>query len=324
MVISGPSFYIGVSIAEKLKLPYVQAYLQPLQPTTEFPSALFPMPFTGGRALNYLSHVIGGQSMWQMMRPVINDARRDVLNLQPHTLIGPWPEVLRQRLPIIHGYSEQVLPKPHDWPAFMHVTGYWFLREQGWMPPRDLLDFLADGPPPVYVGFGSMVDRDPERMTTIAVDALRYSGLRAVFLRGWGGLQQTDLPSNVFMIDHAPHEWLFPRMAAIVHHGGAGTTAASIRAGVPSIIVPFFGDQPFWADRVARLGVGTAPLARKTLTGAQLAGAIDRAVGSSELRAKAMMLGERIRAEDGVRRAVEIIEAHAHESGITIDEVIYA
>jgi len=262
--------------------------------------------------------------MWQMMRPIINEARRDVLNLQPYRVIGPWPEMLRTRMPVVYGYSEQVLPKPRDWPDFIHVTGYWFLHEHGWTPPRDLLDFLADGSPPVYIGFGSMVDRDPERITEIALNALRYSGQRAIFLRGWGDLQQADLPPNVFMIDNAPHEWLFPRMAAVVHHGGAGTTAAAIRAGVPSIVVPFFGDQPFWGDRVALLGVGTAPLARKTLTGAQLAGAIDRAISDNNIRANAAALGERIRVEDGVARAVEIIEAYARERGVPVDETVFA
>jgi UDP:flavonoid glycosyltransferase YjiC (YdhE family) len=324
LIISGSSFYIGVSIAEKLELPYVQAYVQPVHPTTEFPSALFPTPFKGGSMFNYLTHVVGGQSMWQMLRPIVNDARREVLSLDPYPLMGPWLEMIRQQLPIVYGYSGHVLPKPHDWPDCMHVTGYWFLREQGWTPPQQLLDFLADGPSPVYIGFGSMVDRDPERMTEIALDALRYSGQRAIFLRGWGGLQQTDLPSSVFMIDQAPHEWLFPRMAAIVHHGGAGTTAASIRAGVPSIIVPFFGDQPFWADRVSALGVGIAPLARKTLNGAQLAGAIDRALRNVELRTKATALGERVRAEDGVTHAVGLIEAYAQARGIARDETVYA
>ncbi len=323
LVITGPSFYMGVSIAEKLNLPYVQAYLQPVQPTTEFPSVLFPTPFKGGPVYNYLTHLVGGHSMWHMMRPIINEARRDVLNLQPYPLLGPWPEMLRQQQPVINGFSELVLPKPRNWPDFMHVTGYWFLQENGWTPLHDLLAFLADGPPPVYIGFGSMVDRDPERMTEIALDALRYSGQRAIFLRGWGGLQQADLPANVLMIDQAPHDWLFPRMAAVVHHGGAGTTAAAMRACVPSIIVPFFADQPFWADRVASLGVGIGPLSRKTLSGAQLAGAIDRAVNDNGLRARVTELGQRIQSEHGVARAVEIIEGHAQQHGVLVDEMVY-
>jgi UDP:flavonoid glycosyltransferase YjiC (YdhE family) len=323
LIITGPSFYIGVSIAEKLNLPYVQAYMQPFHPTTEFPSVMFPTPFKGGRAFNYLTHILGGQSMWHMLRPVINDARRDELDLPPYPLGGLRAEMLRSQQPVVHGYSEHVLPKPRNWPHFLYVTGYWFLREQGWSPPQELLDFLADGPPPVYAGFGSMIDRDPQRMTDIALDAVRFSGQRAIFLRGWGGLQQTDLPSNVLMIDHAPHEWLFPRMGAVVHHGGAGTTAAGLRAGVPSVIVPFFADQPFWADRVATLGAGIAVPSRKTLTGTHLGEVIARAVHDRQLRERAVVLGEKIRAEDGVAAAVEIIEAYARKQGIATGEAMY-
>src|SRR5690606_8488822 len=153
--------------------------------------------------------------------------------------------------------------------------------------------------PPVYVGFGSMASTDPERMTEIVLSAIKRSGQRAIFLTGWGGLSQSDLPDDVFKIESAPHDWLFPRMAAIVHHGGAGTTAASLRSGKPTIVLPFFGDQPFWGQRVEKLGVGRQ-IERKKLTAETLAQAIAMATGDITLRERAAALGERIRAEDGV------------------------
>jgi len=324
LVISGPSFYIGVSIAEKLNLPYIQAYLQPIHPTTEFSSALFPAPIKGGRIFNYLTHAVGGQSMWHIMRPIVNEARRDVLHLPPYSPIGPWPEMQRQKLPVVYGYSRHVLPKPGNWHDFAHVTGYWFLQEKVWTPPQTLVDFLDDGPPPVYIGFGSMVDRDPQRMTELVLEALKYSNRRAILLRGWGGLRERDLPPHALMIDQASHEWLFPRMAAVVHHGGAGTTAAAFRSGTPSIVVPFFADQPFWAERVATLGVGVGPLPRKHLTSAKLAGAIDRATSDQTMRERAVALSVEIRAEDGVARAVEVMKAYAQRIGILSTELATA
>ena len=168
-------------------------------------------------------------------------------------------------------------------------------------------DFLEAGSPPVYIGFGSMSSREPEATTRLVIEALRRVGQRAILLSGWGGLQKTDLPDMVFMGESLPHAWLFPRVAAVVHHGGAGTTAAGLRAGVPSITVPFFGDQPFWGRRIAELGVGPEPIPRRRLTVERLASAIQQAVGDDGMRLRAAKLGARIRAEDGIAGAVEII-----------------
>ncbi len=184
IILGGPAFYIAQSVAEKLQLPFIQAYLQPLHPTTEFPSALFPMPFQGGRVLNYLSHSLGGQSFWQLMRPVVNEARRTFLDLPPLSLFGPFPEMIRRELPVLYGYSPSVLPKPRKWGDHLHVTGYWFLDDAQWAPPATLTNFLAAGPAPVYIGFGSMVVRDPRRMTDIVLRALKQSGQRGIMQRG--------------------------------------------------------------------------------------------------------------------------------------------
>jgi sterol 3beta-glucosyltransferase len=260
IIFAGPAFYIGHSIAEKLGVPYIQAYLQPLHPTGEFPSALFPLPFEGGRVFNYATHMAAGMGFWGLMRPVVNAARRDFLGLPPLSRAGPFAQLLRERRPVLYGYSPALLPKPRSWPDFIHVTGFWFLDQGRWAALADLEAFLDDGPPPVYIGFGSMVGSDPARLTEAVLGALSRSGARGLLLSGWGGLAQADLPESIFQVEHAPHGWLFPRVAAVVHHGGAGTTAAGLRAGRPTVIVPFFGDQPFWGRIVAARGVGPQPI----------------------------------------------------------------
>lgn len=307
LIISGPSYYFGTSVAEKLNIPFVQAYVQPIHPSGEFPSTIFPTPLKGGAAFNWLTHIAGGMTFWSLLRPVVNQARRDHFQLPPIGRMGPFPEQTRQRLPAVYGFSEAVIPRPRNWADFLHITGYWFLDEPGWVPPADLTDFLEAGPAPVYIGFGSMADRNPERMTEIALGALRRAGKRGILLTGWGGLSQSDLPDDVFKNDAAPHSWLFPRMAAVVHHGGAGTTAAGLRAGKPTVIVPFFGDQPFWADRVRLLGVGE-PVSRKVLSAETLGAAISRVTADTNIMNRAAALGERIRSEDGVGVASAIID----------------
>jgi len=307
VIVTGSAFYFGTSVAEKLGVPYIQAYVQPVHPTGEFSSALFPVTTIDQWAVNYLTHYVGGMMIWQLMRPLVNDARREFLHIGPTSVTGPFVESLRKRLPVVYGFSPAVIPRPRNWPDFVHVTGHWFLDYPEYEPPADLMAFLEAGPPPVYVGFGSMASTDPERMTEIVLSAIKRSGQRAIFLTGWGGLSQSDLPDDVFKIESAPHDWLFPRMAAIVHHGGAGTTAAGLRAGLPTIICPFLGDQPFWGRRVHALGVGPAPIPQKRLNADNLAEAIRAATTDSAMRARAAALGERIRAEDGVGNAVAIV-----------------
>ncbi|NEO00729.1 MAG: glycosyltransferase family 1 protein, partial [Moorea sp. SIO3I7] len=168
---------------------------------------------------------------------------------------------------------------------------------------------LDAGNPPVYVGFGSMAGRDPQRLTEIVIEGLQQANVRGIIATGWGGLAVDDLPDSIFKIDSAPHDWLFPRMAAVVHHGGAGTTAAGLRAGRPTIICPFFVDQPFWGDRVHALGVGSKPIPQKTLTAEKLATAIREVTTNQTIRQNAEALGKQIRDEDGIANAIAIIES---------------
>lgn len=294
------------SIAEKLDIPVIQAYVFPITPTRAFPSPLTPtLPF--GNLLNRLSFLPMRQMLWHSARAG-DVATRKELEMPRGSFFGPYGALARRQVPTLYGYSQHVLPPATDWDAHHHVTGYWFLEPApDWVPPADLVAFLQAGAPPVYIGFGSMGNRNPEETTRLALKALALSGQRGVLASGWGGLSGSDLPDTVHMLKSVPHSWLFPQMAAVVHHGGAGTTAAGLQAGVPSIVIPFFGDQPFWGQRAAALGVGPVPTPKKRLTAEKLAQSITQAVSDAGMRQRAAALGEKIRAENGAARAASLI-----------------
>jgi sterol 3beta-glucosyltransferase len=300
--------FVGLALAEKLEVPLLQTYIFPFTPTSAFPAILFPPVIAKlGGYVNRLSHQLFRQMMWQGSRQGDRLARSQVLDLPAAPFFGPYDTVGSRRYPIVYGFSPTVIPKPSDW-RNTHITGYWFLDEApDWQPPTALLAFLEQGAPPVYVGFGSMGSRHPEQTADLVLQAIARTGQRAILQSGWGGLSKTDLPDNVFVVDSVPHAWLFPRVAAVVHHGGAGTTAAGLRAGVPNIVIPFFGDQPFWGRRVAELGVGPAPIPRKQLTAERLTAAIHQAVTDRAMQKRAADLGAKIRAEDGITNVVAIV-----------------
>ena len=301
---------MGFSIAEKLKIPLVQAFVYPFTPTSEFPSPLTPK-LSFGRLFNRASFHAMRQLIWQSGRMGDVTVRR-ALGLKRGSFFGHYRQENRLKLPVLYGFSRYVIPKPADWGTHHHVTGYWFLDPSpNWQPPQPLVSFLEAGSPPVYVGFGSMGSRNPEETLKTTLKALALSGQRGVLASGWGGMNQTDLPETVYMLPSIPHSWLFPKMATVVHHGGAGTTSAGLRAGVPTIITPFMGDQAFWGHRIAQLGVGTKPIPRKKLTAEALANAIRESITSTTMRQKVKELGEKIRAEDGMMNARVLIEQFA-------------
>jgi UDP:flavonoid glycosyltransferase YjiC (YdhE family) len=302
--------FVGLSLAEKLGLPLLQAYYIPFTPTKAYPSFLFPKlsSWLGG-SLNRLSHHLTRQIMWQAFRSADRLARQKVLGLPAAPFWGPFNANCAQHYPILYGFSPSVIPPSPDWDNTIHITGYWFLDPAAdWTPPSALMEFLQAGPPPVYVGFGSMSNRKPEETADLVLQALTRTKQRAVLLSGWGGLRKADLPNSVLMVDSIPFSWLFPRVAAVVHHGGAGTTAAGLRAGVPSVVIPFFGDQPFWGQRIAELGVGPEPIPRRKLTVERLAQAIQKALTDQTMRQRAANLGAKIQTEDGIARAVAVVQ----------------
>jgi UDP:flavonoid glycosyltransferase YjiC (YdhE family) len=300
-LILGPTLgFLPRHIGEHLGVPWALIHFQPSEPTGAFPHPFVPQARAFGPWANRASFLAVDQIAWQLSRPFINPWRDEALGLPRLPLRGRRTD----GGPVLACFSPVVVPRPRDWGSNVHLTGYWFLDEPGWEPPAELAEFLAAGPAPVYVGFGSMVPKDAE-MTAMAVrTALKLAGVRGIVQ---GDPETSD--EDVFAVRDVPHSWLFPRMAAVVHHGGAGTTAAGLRAGVPTVVCPFFGDQPYWGERVAALGAGPAPLPFRALTVPRLASKIRRAVRDRGMADRAADLGHRIRAEDGVARAQQIIDS---------------
>ncbi|MGW7621188.1 glycosyltransferase [Streptomyces antimycoticus] len=278
---------------EAYGIPVIGTYLAPACATREFPLAGAP----GGDDLGPDGNLAAGLR-------VLADAGA----LQAGAVAG-----LRTRLglptaasqqtgadirPVFHGFSPLVVPRPADWPPQVEVAGYWWpARPRDWRPPAELVDFLRAGPPPVFIGFGSMAPGEGERLGELVTAAVARAGVRAVVQTGWAGLAAAG--DDVLTVGDLPHDWLFPRTAAVVHHAGAGTTAAGLRAGVPAVPVPAMADQPFWAARLHRLGVAPRPLPFDALTAESLGAAITTCLTEPALRRRAAELAHAIGAEDG-------------------------
>jgi UDP:flavonoid glycosyltransferase YjiC (YdhE family) len=312
LLLCSPFVYDALrALGEQWSVPIYPVCAQPLTRTRTFSSSVLLSSFNLGGVGNWLTHVLFEQVMWQSLRSTVNNGRQTIWNLPPLPFTGDMRWLYQDQQLVLYAYSSAVVPRPADWCNAKVVTGYWFLDcPSQWHPPADLVDFLQSGPPPVYVGFGSMMDNDVQQTTDIVLQTLTQSRQRGVLAAGWGGLSRRDLPDHVFMIDDVPHDWLFPQMAAVVHHGGAGTTAAGLRAGVPAVIVPFFADQPFWGNRVAALNVGPKPILHRQLSVERLTQAMNEATHNPEMRRRAAALGVAIRAEDGVGTAVNALHQH--------------
>jgi sterol 3beta-glucosyltransferase len=296
----------GVHIAESLKVPCLWCFLQPFSRTRDFPSALIPSTFSLGPVYNRLSYFAVEQATWQPWRAVINRWRREMLRLPSVRFTGPYSKL--DHAHILYGFSPRVVPPPADWPRTHRITGYWFLPEPSdWKPSTELTRFLEAGSPPVYIGFGSPGTRRPLQALSIITRTLDASGLRAVMAlpRDIGA----TLPPNILPIAHVPHAWLLPRMAAVVHHGGAGTTGTGLRTGVPTLIVPLAVDQFFWGKRVEALGVGPRPIPQRALDVDALAAALHQATHDAALRSRAQALGQVLQNENGIERAVKVIRS---------------
>jgi sterol 3beta-glucosyltransferase len=312
LILYPPIGFLGEHLGERLGVPRALIHFQPAQPTRAFPHPLLPQARFLGPLGNEWSFRVFDQLTWQLLRPILNPWRRQSLGLPGLPLQGPMRRVRHARQPVLCCFSPAVVPRPADWPSHVHLTGYWFLNPApDWTPAPLLADFVSAGPPPVYVGFGSMVPSDPAETQAIVRAALRRAGVRGVVLAPPPHASSSD--DDVFVVDDVPHTWLFPRMAAVVHHGGAGTTAAGLRAGAPTVVCPFFGDQAYWGERVAALGAGPKPLPIRRLTVDGLAAAIRQAVGDVRIRRRAVDLGHRIAADNGVANACAALNGTALE-----------
>jgi sterol 3beta-glucosyltransferase len=304
----------GVEIADRLGIPMAFAFPFPYAPTRDFPTFFSTNQLSFGRAYNHWSHRGSLGFGWQIYGPPLNRWRAKHFGLPPlRTCIDMLESRRHVDAPTLYAFSSSVVQRPSDWRPSDHITGYWFLEPPAeWRPNADLAEFLASGPPPIYVGFGSMPHRTPERNTRNVLRALELSGQRGVLMVGGGGaITRMPASRDVFFLNSAPHGWLFPQMAAVVHHGGAGTTAAVLRSGVPGILSPISYDQFTWAHYVKKIGVGLRAPQLQRMSAERLAKLIDEATGDRALRARAEALGRRIRAENGVANAVEVIERYA-------------
>jgi UDP:flavonoid glycosyltransferase YjiC (YdhE family) len=309
-----PGGLYGYDLAEKLNIPMLGAAVMPLTRTRSFPMLAFPAGFARFPGYNALSYHLAEQSVWQVFRPTINRWRTKTLGLPKQRFGGNFGQVGTQQYPILNGFSAHVVPRPLDWSEHVHITGYWFPRDEVWQPPDSLRKFIESGTPPVFIGFGSMPVRQPKQTTAVILKALKLSGQRAILHAGWAGIGDDDLPETVYKIDYAPYAWLFPQMAAVVHHGGSGTTAFGLRAGIPTLIIPFRFDQFSWGRRIATLGMGPKPVPFRNLSAARLGRALAIAATDSQMGQRATALGQKIQQEEGVKKAVTIVEHYLRSS----------
>ncbi|ORY13303.1 UDP-glucose:sterol glycosyltransferase [Clohesyomyces aquaticus] len=313
VLIESPSAMAGIHIAEALQIPYFRAFTMPWTRTRAYPHAFFVSEKKMGGAYNSFTYVTFDKIFWTAISGQMNMWRRRELGLQNIS----QNKMQANSRPFLYNFSPNVVPPPLDWPDWIRVTGYWFLDEgDRYEPPADLLAFMQkardDGKKLVYVGFGSIVIDDPARLTKTVVDSIIKADVRCVLSKGWSdrlaskdaSKPEIPLPPEIFQIQSAPHDWLFKQMDAAVHHGGSGTTGASLRAGIPTVIKPFFGDQFFFAQRVEDLGVGVW---LKRVNTTMLSRAIWEAANSYRYIIKAKVLGQKIRQENGTQVAIQTI-----------------
>ncbi|PKA58343.1 Sterol 3-beta-glucosyltransferase UGT80B1 [Apostasia shenzhenica] len=306
-LIANPPAYGHVHVAEALCVPLHIFFTMPWTPTSEFPH---PMARVSQSAAYRLSYLMVDLIVWWGIRGFINDFRKKKLKLSPIAYFSTYCGSI-SHLPTGYLWSSYLVPKPSDWGPLVDVVGFCFLNlGTKYQPSKEFVQWLQQGPKPIYIGFGSMPIADAKKTTSIILEALQETGQRGIIGRGWGDLGIIpEVPSELFLIEDCPHDWLFPRCTAVIHHGGAGTTAAGLRAGCPTTVIPFFGDQFFWGERIHARGVGPEPIPMSELNAERLSRAI-RFMLEPEVKLRAMELGKQIENEDGVAGAVNVFHRH--------------
>ena len=299
----------GHAFARQQGIPDISVQFFPVfAPTRAFPSPAMPALPLGGY-YNLLTHVLVTFFYWRVGHLGVGLLKRTCPDF-PDRLFWPFRESYRGITPLLFAFSPAVVPRPSDWGEHVFITGYWSQEDvDDWEPPERLTHFLSAGPAPLCVNFGSVVSRNAEGVYAIILKAIEKTNQRAVIICGWGNWQCMGESANVCIVDFAPHDWLFPRTQAVIHHGGAGTTASALRVGVPSIIIPFASDQPFWGRRVVRIGAGPDPIPVRQLSVERLSAAIQLVTQTAEFKQRSVEIGWQLGAENGIANAIAIIEA---------------
>ncbi|CAI9090928.1 OLC1v1025825C5 [Oldenlandia corymbosa var. corymbosa] len=306
-IIANPPAYGHTHVAEALRVPIHIFFTMPWTPTSEFPH---PLSRVKQPVAYRLSYQIVDAMIWLGIRDVINEFRKKKLKLRPITYLSSSSSSTND-VPYGYIWSPHLVPKPKDWGPKIDVVGFCFLDlASNYEPPEELVKWLKAGDKPIYIGFGSLPVQEPEKMTQIIVEALEATGQRGIINKGWGGLGNLAEPKDfVYLLDNCPHDWLFLQCAAVVHHGGAGTTAAGLKAACPTTVVPFFGDQPFWGERVHARGVGPAPIPVDEFSLEKLVDAIKFMLDPT-VKERAIELSKAMENEDGVAGAVQAFHKH--------------
>ncbi|KAF2008820.1 glycosyltransferase family 1 protein [Aaosphaeria arxii CBS 175.79] len=324
-IIANPPSFAHVHCAQALGIPLHLMFTMPWSSTAAFPHPLanFKAGKISPEVINFASYGIVEWLTWQGLGDIINTWRHE-LDLEPIPLtVGPV--LLEQlKIPFTYCWSPALVPKPQDWGEHIDVCGFFFRDPPHYNPPEDIEAFLKAGPPPVYIGFGSIVIDDPAKMTSIILEAVKICHVRAIISRGWSNLGEglQEIPEDVLFIGDCPHEWLFQHVSAVVHHGGAGTAACGLRNGCPTAIVPFFGDQPFWGEMVAAAGAGPPPMPQKTLDSKTLVNAISFCLQPEAMTA-AQEISSQMATESGVQAAVQSFHANLPNTMLQCDILPY-
>lgn len=345
IIIATPSSMAGYHIAEMLQIPFFSAFTMPLTRTSNFPCVFSGPGYFQNNVYNYISHVLTEEVLWVPIMGKINEWRSNKLGLPPcNFLSGPQSLIHESNVPTLYCFSSYVCPRPSDWPDNVQITGYWFLdsvdssfskdsknhKEQSenlssesknpinniatvphnsvtsWSPPEDLIRFLSVDAPIIYIGFGSMIIPDIEAMSQLIADSVNYYGHRAIVCSGWGKLCANISDPNIYVCDNIPHSWLFDHVAAVCHHGGAGTIAAGLRAGKPTLVISFFGDQRFWGEKIEEMGIGKT-IPHYQVTKKWLGTAIHNILTCESYTSSAKYIGKKIQEEDGIKNATDFI-----------------
>ncbi|KAF7185993.1 Sterol 3-beta-glucosyltransferase UGT80A2 [Pseudocercospora fuligena] len=323
-IIANPPSMAHVHIAERLGIPLHIMFTFPYSPTQAFPHPLANIKpgksNVDANYVNFMSYPLVEMMTWQGLGDIVNKFRVKTLGLEPVSSLWAPGALYRMKVPYTYMWSPSLVPKPADWGDEIDISGFVFLEMANtFKPPEELQKFLDAGPPPVYIGFGSIVVDDPNKFTEMIFEATKMAGVRALVNKGWGGLGRgnDDTPDHIFMLENTPHDWLFPKVKAVVHHGGAGTTAIGLKCAKPTMIIPFFGDQPFWAARVVEAGAGAKEVIPwKRLTAANLAEGIKQCL-TEEAQHNAQKLSEDIAREgDGAANAVKSFHRALPLSGL--------